>query len=290
MPKKPNKQADNLKTTYDPTWCPGCGNYGLWGALRKALAECGVPRHKLFAVYGIGCSGNGFNFTKINAFHGLHGRALPVAEGLKLANHDLKVLVMAGDGDAYGEGGNHFLHACRANHDLAYFVHDNQVYGLTTGQHSPTTMKGQKSKSNPFPLADEPVNPVALALVAGATFVARGFTGEIDHLAEIMKAAIHHPGFAFVDILQPCFTYNKFNTHSYFRERIYKLSYHDRRDKSAALELAWQWEREDKIPIGIFYQDTAKPPYHQNFSALEKKPLVKRPLSVNINDIMDKFV
>jgi len=289
MPKAKNK-SDMLKTTYDPTWCPGCGNYGLWGALRKAIAECGVPRQQLFAVYGIGCSGNGFNFTKINAFHGLHGRALPVAEGLKLANHKLKVLVLAGDGDTYGEGGNHFLHACRANHNIACFVHDNQVYGLTTGQHSPTTMKGQQSKSSPIGVVDEPINPLALALTAGATFVARGFAGEIDHLAEIMKAAIHHRGFAFVDILQPCFTYNKLNTHSYFRERVYKLEGNDTSNKDKALELAWQWQKEDKIPLGIFYQDETKPAYHEYFPQLRKGPLVKQPWQTDIKSIMAKFV
>ncbi len=289
MPKEKNK-SDNLKTTYDPTWCPGCGNFGLWGALRKAIAECGVPRHQLFAVYGIGCSGNGFNFTKINAFHGLHGRALPVAEGLKLASHKLKVLVLAGDGDTYGEGGNHFLHACRANHNIACFVHDNQVYGLTTGQHSPTTMKGQKSKSSPIGVVDEPINPLALALTAGATFVAQGFTGEIDHLAEIMKAAIAHRGFALVDILQPCFTYNKLNTHSYFRERVYKLEGNDTSNKDEALELALQWQREDKIPLGIFYQDETKPAYHEYFPQLRKGPLVKQPLRMDIKSIMAKFV
>ncbi len=277
-------------TSYDPTWCPGCGNFGLWGALKKTLAEIDIPREQIMAVYGIGCSGNGFNFTKINAFHGLHGRALPVAEGLKLANHQLTVIALGGDGDGYGEGGNHFLHACRANHDIAYFVHNNQTYGLTTGQTSPTSEKGIKSKSNPAGGIDEPINPVALAITAGATFVARGFTGDINHLSEMMKAAILHKGFALLDILQPCFTFNKHNTYQYFRQRIYKLKNHNPTDIQSAINLAWQWEKEDKIPLGIIYQRTDKSAFHENFPQLAKEPLQKQALNLDIMDELKSFV
>jgi 2-oxoglutarate/2-oxoacid ferredoxin oxidoreductase subunit beta len=289
----PEKTPHELNTSYSPTWCPGCGNFGLWGALKKALTEINIPREQIFAVYGIGCSGNGFNFTDINAFHGLHGRPLPVAEGVKLANHKLTVIALGGDGDGYGEGGNHFLHACRANHDLAYFVHDNQIYGLTTGQTSPTSELGQKSRSNPSGSVDRPVNPVALALAAGATFVARGFTGDINHLAELMKAAIQHRGFGFVDILQPCFTFNKYNTYQYFRQRIYKLEQHDKHDKadiSKAMTLAWQWEHEDKIPLGIFYQNETIPAFHEHLPQLEGGPAAERALETDIRTALKEYI
>ena len=284
-----SKQPNDFVTSYDPTWCPGCGNFGLWGALKKTLADLDIPAHQLVGVFGIGCSGNGFNFTRMNAFHGLHGRPLPVAEGIKLANHKLTVIALGGDGDGYGEGGNHFLHAVRANHDIAYFVHNNQIYGLTTGQTSPTSETGIKSKSNPNGGIDTPVNPVALALAAGATFVARGFTGDINHLSEIMKAAILHRGFGFVDILQPCFTFNKHNNYQYFRERIYKLENNNLQDKKQAWHLAQQWENEDKIPLGIIYQDTTKPAFHEHLSQLNNLPLAKQKISTDIQADMKTF-
>lgn len=289
MAETTNKNPNDFNTSYDPTWCPGCGNFGLWGAYKKALTELAIPDHMLMAVYGIGCSGNGFNFTKVNAFHGLHGRPLPVAEGIKLVNHKLTVVVLGGDGDAYGEGGNHFLHAVRANHDLAYFVHDNQIYGLTTGQTSPTSEKGQPSKSNPLGAIDRPVNPVALALAAGATFVARGFTGDINHLAELMKAAIKHRGFGYVDILQPCFTFNKHNTYQYFRQRIYKLEGNDTHDKDQAWQLAQQWDHEDKIPLGIFYQDESVPAFHEQLPQLKEKALIEQSLQQPVANDFKSF-
>jgi len=284
------KQANDFITNYDPTWCPGCGNFGLWGALKKTLAELDIPKNELVGVFGIGCSGNGFNFTKLNAFHGLHGRPLPVAEGIKLANHNLTVIALGGDGDGYGEGGNHFMHAVRANHDMAYFVHNNQIYGLTTGQTSPTSQTGIKSKSNPSGGIDTPMNPLALALAAGATFVARGFTGDINHLSELMKAAIEHPGFGFIDILQPCFTFNKHNTYQYFRERIYKLTTHNPQDKEAAWNLAWQWEKEDKIPLGILYQDVVKPAFHKSLPQLKNSVLAEKKLATVITNEMKSFI
>ncbi len=284
--KKPN----DFNTTHEPTWCPGCGNFGLWGAFKQALAELDIPRHKIFGSYGIGCSSNGANFTKINVFHGLHGRPLPVAEGVKMANHDLTVIALGGDGDGFGEGGNHFMHACRANHDIAYFVHDNQIYGLTTGQTSPTSAKGIKSKSNPLGAIDRPVNPIALALSLGATFVARGFTGDIPHLAKLMKAAIKHKGFGFVDILQPCFTFNKHNTHQYFRERVYKLAGNDTSDFDKAQKLAREWDREDKIPLGIFFQNESEPVFHEQLPQLTKETLIKKKLPVNLKPDFQSYI
>jgi 2-oxoglutarate ferredoxin oxidoreductase subunit beta len=284
------KQVNDFNTNYNPTWCPGCGNFGLWGALKKTLVELDISSDKLVGVFGIGCSGNGFNFTKQNAFHGLHGRTLPVAEGIKLANHKLTVIALGGDGDGYGEGGNHFIHSIRANHDLAYFVHNNQIYGLTTGQTSPTSQIGIKSKSNPSGGIDTPINPLALALAAGATFVARGFTGDINHLSELMKAAILHPGFGFIDILQPCFTFNKHNTYQYFRDRIYKLTEHNPQDKEVAWSLAWQWEKEDKIPLGILYQDVTKPAFHKHLPQLKNYALVEQKLVTPIANEMKGFI
>jgi 2-oxoglutarate ferredoxin oxidoreductase subunit beta len=257
-----------------PAWCPGCGNFGILKALNRALIEMDIEPHQVLLVSGIGQAGKLPHYTRGNVFNSLHGRPIPPAIGAKIANSELIVIAVSGDGDAYGEGGNHFLHAARRNHDITYLVHNNQVYGLTKGQASPTSDVGFVTKTTPYGAAN-PVNPIALAIVSGASFVARGFAGDMDHLANLIKRGITHRGFALIDILQPCVSFNHKNTFQWYRERVYKLEdeKHDARDRKAALEKALEWG--EKIPIGVIYQENL-PVYEDQLPALNDGPLVKK--------------
>lgn len=258
-----------------PTWCPGCGDFGIWTSLKDALAKLGIGNDDGVCVYGVGCHGNMYDWMKIYGFAGLHGRTLPVAQAIKLTNHQLPVIVISGDGDGIGEGGNHFIHAAKRNPDLTVILHDNQVYGLTTGQASPTAKAGFVTKSTPEGVTDNPINPLALAITAGATFVARGFAGDGPNLTKLMMAAIEHKGFALVDCLQPCVTFDKVHTYAWYRERVYYLDQsHDASNKVKAFEKAQEWG--DKIPLGIFYQES-RPTAEQLEGAIESAPLVKQP-------------
>ena len=199
-----------------PAWCPGCGNFGILTAFKEAMAGLGLEPHQLIVVSGIGQAGKFPHYTRCNTFNGLHGRSLPVATGVRLAGAPAPVIAVAGDGDAYGEGGNHLIHAIRRNIDVKFFVHDNQVYGLTKGQASPTSMQGMKTKAQPEGAPAAPLNPLALAIALNCSFVARSYAGDREHLVLMMKEAINHEGFALLDILQPCVTFNKVNTYQWF--------------------------------------------------------------------------
>jgi 2-oxoglutarate ferredoxin oxidoreductase subunit beta len=257
-----------------PAWCPGCGNFGILKALNTALIEMDIEPHQVLLVSGIGQAGKLPHYTRGNVFNSLHGRPVPPAIGAKIANSELIVIAVSGDGDAYGEGGNHFLHAARRNHDITYLVHNNQVYGLTKGQASPTSDVGFITKTTPDGAAN-PVNPIALAIVSGASFVSRGFAGDMDHLANLIKKGITHRGFALIDILQPCVSFNHKNTYQWYKERVYKLEdeRYDPGDRKAALEKALEWG--DKIPIGIIYEQNL-PVYEDHLPALNDGPLVKK--------------
>ena len=257
-----------------PAWCPGCGNFGILEALNRALIEMEIEPHQVLLVSGIGQAGKLPHYTRGNVFNSLHGRPVPPAIGAKIANSELIVIAVSGDGDAYGEGGNHFLHAARRNHDITYLVHDNQVYGLTKGQASPTSDVGFITKTTPYG-ATSPVNPIALAIVSGASFVGRGFAGDIDHLSHLIEKGITHRGFALIDILQPCVSFNHKNTFQWYRERVYKLEdeRYDPSDKKAALEKALVWG--ERIPIGIIYDENL-PVYEDQLPALSDGPLVKQ--------------
>lgn len=259
---------------YFPTWCPGCGNFGIWGALKNALVKLAWKSDSFSMVYGIGCSGNMNDFMKAYGLHSLHGRAIPNAIGIRLANHNLPVIVTAGDGDLLGEGGNHLTHACRGNYDITVIIHNNQIYGLTTGQASPTTLKGTKSKSTPQGLIEVPINPTALAITQGATFVAQGYAGDLPHLTDLIVKASQHKGFAVVNAFQPCVTFNKINTHQWFRERVYKLddSYNPN-DMIGAIEKTL--ELPDKVPLGVLYK-AERPTYEESVEQLKKGPLVNQ--------------
>ena len=253
----------------------------MLAALKQAIAELGFQPHEVMTISGIGCSSNMPGYLNTYGMHTLHGRALAVATGAQLANHDLKVVVTGGDGDGYGIGGNHFLHSMRRNVDLTYVVMNNQIYGLTTGQLSPTSAKGMNTKSTPFGSVENPVNPIPLAIAAGATYVARGFTGQQKHLVELIKGGVQHRGFALIDTFSPCVTYNHDNTHEFFKQRTRKLDEmgHDPTDFHGAMENGRLWG--DVIPIGLFWRREDLPALDQLEPVLgEGGPLARRRLGV----------
>lgn len=234
------------------TWCPGCGNFGILKALNKALAEMGLEPHQVLFVSGIGQAGKLPHYTRGNVLNELHGRAMPAAVAAKIVNPELTVIVVGGDGDGYGEGANHFINAARRNHDVTYLVHDNQVYGLTKGQASPTSDFGFVTRTTPQG-ADLPLNPIAMALSCEASFIARSFAGDANHLVEMIQAGVRHKGFALIDILQPCVSFNHKNTWAWYREHVYKLDDgYDPSDKAAAFLKSQEWE--ERIPIGVIYR------------------------------------
>ena len=275
-----------LSTKKKNTWCPGCGNFGILAAIKDALVEQRVQRESVVLVSGIGCHGKIVNYLDVNGFHGIHGRVLPLATGIKLANPELVVIGHAGDADQYDEGWGHFSHAIRRNIDMTLIVHDNQILGLTTGQTTSTSLEGFKTKSTPHGSTNAPLNPIAVALVSHGTFVARGFAGDPKHLKLLIVEALKHRGFSYLDVLQPCVTFNYLNTYKWFRERIYKLEErgHDCTDRKAAIIRSL--ESGEQIPIGIFYKEE-KPTYLDNMPHLKGKSLSK----MNIEEVeISRFV
>lgn len=271
----------DLKTKQEPNWCPGCGNFSIWNSLKKAISELKLKPEKVVITSGIGCSSKHPHWIRVNAFNGLHGRLLPLAMGAKLANKDLTVISTGGDGDGYSEGTNHFIHWCRSNIDTTYIVHNNQIYALTKGQTSPTSEEGFITKTTPYGSVEKALNPILLAIASGATFVARAFAGDMEHMTGIMKAAIKHKGAALVDILQPCVTFNKINTYEWYKKRVYKLK-KPLKKRSEALKKAMEWG--EKIPIGVFYQSKEKS-YMERIPHM-KKPLIKTEYKTNINKLL----
>jgi 2-oxoglutarate/2-oxoacid ferredoxin oxidoreductase subunit beta len=278
------------KSDTKPTWCPGCGDYGVVAAVEMAVKRLQIPSHNIVIVSGIGCSSNLPHFLSSYGFHGIHGRALPIAEGARWANHGLTVIATGGDGDGFGIGAGHFVHTMRRNVDLTYVTMDNQVYGLTTGQASPTSMMGQKTKSTPTGVIENPIDPISLALASGATYVARGFSGDVKHLADLVQNGIAHKGFAFIDALSPCVTYNKINTFDWFRQRVYKLENagHDPTNLALAFERSLEWG--EKVPIGLFYK-VEKPTYEDLEEVLSAGPLALQPAGLKGREsLLDEFV
>ena len=281
------KETDFM-TPVKPTWCPGCGNFGIYTALRQAWAELGLEPHQVVMSFDIGCCGNGANWYNLYGFHSLHGRPLPVAYAVKLANHELTVIADSGDGGGYGEGTNHFIHTCRGNVDMTYIIHNNHRYSLTTGQASPTTERGEKTKSTPDGLIEAPFNGLQVAITCGATFVAQGYADEVKHLKEIFKKAIKHKGFSLVDVLQPCTIFNAKDIRDQYRQKVYKLEATDYQsnDKTKAYLKAGEVE---KLPIGILYQED-RPTYESQLPQLAKKPLIKQEVKkVDIGELLKEF-
>jgi len=265
----------NSFATYETAWCPGCGNFNILECLKQSLQELGKDPYEILMVAGIGQAAKTPQYISANYFCGLHGRALPAAVAAKIANEKLTVIVDTGDGDSYGEGGNHFIHNIRRNVDITHFVHDNQIYGLTKGQSSPTSDEGQVTDVQINGNNNSPFNPTLMAIAAGAGFVARAFSGDKEHLISLMKQAIQYKGYALIDILQPCVSFNKVNTFAYYSKRVYHLdSSHDASNKVAAFQKAM--ETGERIPIGVIYQEQ-KQTFHQKNTVLKSgEPLFDR--------------
>ena len=289
-------ELQTYKSEIKPTWCPGWGDFAVLSALQKAIHGLQLEPWNVVLVSGIGCSSNLPHFLSTYGFHGLHGRSIPVASGIKLANPDLHVIITGGDGDGYGIGLGHTLHAMRRNLDVTYLVMNNQIYGLTTGQASPTSEKGMKTKSTPnVGVIENPIDPIALAITAGATYVARAFSGDAKHMADLVQRGIEHRGFALIDCLSPCVTYNRTNTYDFFRERVYDLNQegHDPKDMKAAVARALEWPtaQRDRIPIGVFYQAEGVPIYEEMEPGLRQGPLTKARLGIEDPDeLMKEFL
>ena len=284
------KTVKSREVEVSPDWCAGCGDFGVLSSFRKSTLEKDIKSHEMLVVSGIGCSSNLPGYVNAYGVHSLHGRALPIATGAKLANHNLKVVITGGDGDGFGIGIGHFIHTMRRNLDLTYIVMDNEIYGLTTGQASPTTMKEHKTKTTPRGNVEQPINPLMLALVSGATFVARGFSGQPAHLSSLIEQGIAHKGFAFIDVFSPCVTYNKLNTYSWFKERIYKLEDEapdrDLTDLADAMTTAMEFG--DRIPLGLVYK-VEKPTYEDTEPVLLNGPLVKQSLGIK-KELFDQLL
>ncbi len=278
----------DFQLSEETAWCPGCGNFPLRVALQQAVQELELNPDNVVISSGIGQAAKMPHYIETNGFNGLHGRSLPPAVGIKIANKNLTVIVESGDGCTYGEGGNHILHNIRRNVDLIHLVHNNQIYGLTKGQASPTTGTENRTGVQPYGITAEPFHPVKFAVGMGASFVGRGFVGNKEHLVELIKQAVGHRGYALIDILQPCVSFNKVNSYRWYKERVYQLpDDYPANNYQTAQEKAQEWG--EKIPLGIIYREE-KPIFHDRFDFLGEKPLVEQPVSPrNIEPLLSEF-
>ncbi len=281
---------DNIKSPIKPTWCAGCGNFSIIRALHSALRELELNLEEVLISYGVGCCSNEADFNMTYGIHSLHGRSVPPLIGAKLANHELKAISVSGDGGQYGEGLNHLTFAARGNHDLTMMVHNNNRYSLTTGQASPTTPKGTVTKTTPEGLIEQPVIPLALALTAGATFVARAYANDRRQLKEIIKEAVNHTGFALIDILQPCVTFNKEFDFAWYKEHVEHLPEdHDPNNWQQALDIATK--PAGKLYTGIYYQDKQAKTYHQQLEDTERETLLaQRSSQRDLSPVIEHYV
>ncbi len=279
------RKRRNYKSHVKPTWCPGCGDFGLLAALYQAMARLDLDPMYTVVVSGIGCSSRLPFFVKTYGFQTAHGRVLPVATGVKIANPELTVIAVGGDGDGFSIGGNHLIHAVRRNPGITYLVMDNRIYGLTKGQTSPTSPQGTKTKSTPYGSPDMPINPMAWVLTAGATFAARGFSGDPRRLTDLIVRGIQHPGFAFIQVMSPCVTFN--NTYARWRELVTELPPdHDPTDRMAALAQAF---REDAIPVGIFYREADPRPALEEHVRVADHPLRTENHSFDVRSLLESY-
>ncbi len=279
-------------TDYAPAmaiqWCPGCGNFGILTAMRRALVDIGLEPNQVLMVSGIGQAGKFPHYVHSHVFNELHGRPIPAAQAVKIANNELTVIAFSGDGDAYGEGGNHFISAMTRNVDITYIVHNNQVYGLTTGQASPTSDLGFVTRTTPQG-AWEPMRPLAIAVACDCSFVARGFSADIEHLAGLFKAGIQNKGFSCIEVLQPCVAWNHKNTYDWYRQKVYKLGEdYDPTNRASAFVKALEWG--DRIPTGIIYRKS-RPIFEEHIPAIKESPLVKQPLDpMQFEQLINEFM
>ncbi|MBD3379796.1 MAG: 2-oxoacid ferredoxin oxidoreductase [Candidatus Omnitrophica bacterium] len=275
----------------DPiAWCPGCGNFGMLGAVKKAMDKLELAPEEVLLVSGIGQAAKLPHYVKANCFNGLHGRALPVACGARMANRRLNVIVTTGDGDCYGEGGNHLIHNIRRNPDITVVVHNNQIYGLTKGQASPTTDRDYVTPVQTKGVIEEPFHALQAAITLGVGFAARSFSGEIDHAAAMITKGVEHKGFALVEVMQPCVSFNKKNTHAWYKERIYKLEEEDEYDpgdRNAAYIRAGQWG--EKIPIGVLFEEGSDS-FEKRSGLLDRAPLAEEDIeNIDISPMLEDF-
>jgi len=278
-----------LSTYAKNTWCPGCGNFAILSSIKAVLNilnEEGFPLEKVVLVSGIGCHAKIVDYINLNSFYAIHGRVVPVATGIELANPDLKVIGFAGDGDAYGEGLEHLIFAAKRNIDITMIIHNNRVYGLTTGQYTPTSPLGFKGRSTPRGTKELPLNPLELMLAGGATFIARGYSHGIDLLKKILREAIIHKGFAFVDVLQVCVTF--FNLYEYYNERVYELKDHNPEDYGRALNKVREWDYNSDAPIalGTFYKREI-PSFDESLVKPEKRAIDRE---LKIKDLLAEAI
>ncbi len=282
----------DFKSDDEIAWCPGCGNFGILNTLKKTLSKLEKPSNEILLVSGIGQAAKLPHYMKCNCFNGLHGRALPAAAGAKMANHKLTVIVTTGDGDCYGEGGNHFIHHIRRNMDMTVIVHDNKIYGLTKGQASPTTDAGHKTKIQPEGVILRPFPPLEIAIALGAGFVARGYSADSEHLSWLILEGIKHKGFSLIDVLQPCPTFNKINTYEWYAQRVYKVNeepLYDAEDKAKAFQKAGEWG--ERIPIGIIYRKNAEACYEDKSGLSERLPLNEEDIGdINMTHALKDFL
>jgi 2-oxoglutarate/2-oxoacid ferredoxin oxidoreductase subunit beta len=273
----------------ESAWCPGCGNFGMLKSFKQALAELEIRPEELLVVSGIGQSGKFPHYLKCNTFNGIHGRTLPVATGARLANHELKVVAAAGDGDCYGEGGNHLLAALRRNPDVTLVVHNNQVYGLTKGQASPTSDQGYKTLLQPHGVPYPPLHALALGVAQDCSWVGRGFAGKGDHLTELYKQALTHKGFALLEVLQPCVSFNKINTYQWYEKRVYPVDQepdYDPENELWAYQKAKEWG--ERIPIGVIYRNP-RPTLEEMQPVLKAGPLVRQQPDRPVKELLAEF-
>ena len=283
----------DFRNSVKPNWCPGCGDFSVQAAIQKAAANLGLEPEEVALITGIGCSGRLSGYINSYGVHGIHGRALPLAQGVKMANKDLTVIASGGDGDGYAIGMGHTIHALRRNMNITYIVMDNQIYGLTKGQTSPSSAVGFVTKSTPKGNIEENVAPLELALSSGATFVAQGFSSDIKALTKLIEDAINHDGFSFVNVFSPCVTYNKVNTYDWFKEHltsIEDIENYDPTDKQLAMKTVLEHE---SLVKGIVYQDTTIPSYESQIEELDESALTKRDIRLSeqeFNDLTAQFV
>lgn len=283
--------AKHFDNDFPIAWCPGCGNFSILKALKQALEELAFQPHEIILVSGIGQAAKLPHYLRCNYFNGIHGRSLPVATAVRVANDRIPVIVIGGDGDTYGEGGNHFIHALRRNINVSLITHNNQVFGLTRGQASPTCELRFETPVQTHGVFLSPFNPISLAIDYETPFVARGFTGDVQHLTGLIKEAINTTGFSLLDVLQPCVSFDKVHTLKWYKDRVYNLNEegHDTFDRVTAMEKSKEWG--ERIPIGIFYQNTGKPTFEQQFPALKDSPLVEgRPHPSQVEELIASFL
>ncbi|CAM3057599.1 2-oxoacid:ferredoxin oxidoreductase subunit beta [Staphylococcus argensis] len=283
----------DFRNNVKPNWCPGCGDFSVQAAIQKAAANIGLEPEEVAIITGIGCSGRLSGYINAYGVHGIHGRALPLAQGVKMANRDLTVIASGGDGDGYAIGMGHTIHALRRNMNMTYVIMDNQIYGLTKGQTSPSSAPGFVTKSTPKGNIEKNVAPLELALSSGATFVAQGFSSDIKNLTKLLEDAINHDGFSFVNVFSPCVTYNKVNTYDWFKEHLTNIDDiedYDASDKEKAMANVLKY---DSLLKGIVYQDTETPSYESQIEQLDETPLAKKDLHIQedqFNALTQQFV